>query len=767
MSRVRPAAPPGVARRPLPARRGGDSRVRRPHGLRTTVSRERSGLGNPANGNAPRPAGACRILMIGDIIGKPGGSRSSSALPGIRDERGIDFVTANGENVAGGMGLTPSTAEALFEAGVDVITSGNHIWDKREIYPYPRVATNGCCGRSTTAPTSVPGRGWGMYHALDGTELAVINLQGRTYMQQIENPFTDADRLLDEASEPLPPIRLVDFHCEITSEKNALGLYLDGRVSVVVGTHTHVVTGDERILPKGTAYQTDLGMTGPAVERHRLRPEDRPAALHQRAADAVRGGRGPGRPQRLPGRRRPGHRPGARRSSGSSGSSRSEAVTATPGPRARAACRRRRAVPPGDATARRPRPHDPLRRRPRARRARAPGVRAPACGCSRSPTTTTSRATASSSRRRGAVPAGLELVPGVEINAVTRGLGLEIAGGELHVLGLAWIRTTTAFEAALAGQRAAAPRPLRRHARAPARLGHRRRRPGRGARPHRDDALGRPTVARALIAAGYAESVEDAFEPAPRLRHAGLRPAPGPRAGRGDPARSGRPAGSPRSRTSREAPDRSSLMRDLVDEGLNGLETHHRSFDAGPRARWARSPGRWGWWRPAAPTTTATTGRTRRRHAGLVMPDELSRGSGPRSAAERDGAGVPSAATMHPTRRRPCPARPRPRAAGRRPAGPRDAARARRRAPRRVPARGALAAAVLRLDARLPDEQERLRGDGRAAARRRLRRGARDGRGRPRRHQHLRDPRGGRGEGHRPPGPPQPAEGREPRRCGS
>ena len=102
-----------------------------------------------------------------------------------------------------------------------------------------------------------------MYHAEDGSELAVINLQGRTYMQQIENPFTDADKLLDEGSEPLPPIRLVDFHCELTSEKNALGLHLDGRVSVVVGTHTHVVTGDERILPGGTAYLTDIGMTGP------------------------------------------------------------------------------------------------------------------------------------------------------------------------------------------------------------------------------------------------------------------------------------------------------------------------------------------------------------------------------------------------------------------------------------------------------------------------------------------------------------------------
>jgi 2',3'-cyclic-nucleotide 2'-phosphodiesterase len=223
---------------------------------------DRAGLGNAPNGNAPRPDGATRILMIGDIIGKPGRVAIEQALPGIRDERGIDFVTANGENVAGGMGLTPSTAEALFEAGVDVITSGNHIWDKREIYPFLE-SSERVLRPLNYGTHEVPGRGWGVYHALDGNELAVINLQGRTYMQQIENPFTDTDRLLDEASEPLPPIRLVDFHCEITSEKNALGLYLDGRVSVVVGTHTHVVTGDERILPKGTAYLTDLGMTGP------------------------------------------------------------------------------------------------------------------------------------------------------------------------------------------------------------------------------------------------------------------------------------------------------------------------------------------------------------------------------------------------------------------------------------------------------------------------------------------------------------------------
>jgi metallophosphoesterase (TIGR00282 family) len=200
--------------------------------------------------------------MIGDMIGKPGREAVERLLPELREQRGIDFVTANGENVAGGMGLTPSTADAILAAGVDVITSGNHIWDKREIYPY--LESHDRVLRPLNYGTDgVPGRGWGVYHALDGTEVAVINLQGRTYMQPIENPFTDADALLDESSEPLPPVRLVDFHCELTSEKNAFGLHLDGRVSAVVGTHTHVVTGDERILPGGTAYQTDLGMTGP------------------------------------------------------------------------------------------------------------------------------------------------------------------------------------------------------------------------------------------------------------------------------------------------------------------------------------------------------------------------------------------------------------------------------------------------------------------------------------------------------------------------
>jgi len=200
--------------------------------------------------------------MIGDVIGKPGRVALEMTLPQLRDERHIDFVTANGENLAGGMGLTISTAGSLFAAGVDVITSGNHIWDKREIYPEldrdERILRPLNYGE-----TGVPGRGWGIYHAHDGSEVAVVNAQGRTYMAQIENPFTTLDGLLDDGASELPPIRLVDFHCELTSEKNAFGLYLDGRVSAVCGTHTHIATADERILPRGTAYISDIGMTGP------------------------------------------------------------------------------------------------------------------------------------------------------------------------------------------------------------------------------------------------------------------------------------------------------------------------------------------------------------------------------------------------------------------------------------------------------------------------------------------------------------------------
>ena len=215
----------------------------------------------PALPLMPAP-GTLRVLMIGDIIGKPGRVAIERELHGLREERGIDLVTANGENVAGGMGLTMSTAGALFDSGVDVITSGNHIWDKRELIPQldgePRILRPLNYGGET-----VPGHGWGVFHAADGTEVAVINAQGRSTMIPIDNPFTEMDKLLDESADELPPIRLVDFHCELTSEKTAFGLHLDGRVSAVVGTHTHVPTADHRVLSRGTAYVSDLGMTGP------------------------------------------------------------------------------------------------------------------------------------------------------------------------------------------------------------------------------------------------------------------------------------------------------------------------------------------------------------------------------------------------------------------------------------------------------------------------------------------------------------------------
>jgi hypothetical protein len=206
--------------------------------------------------------GSVRLLLIGDVIGKPGRVAMEGLLPALREERHIDLVVANGENLAGGMGLTISTASALFATGVDVITSGNHIWDKKEIYPEldrdERILRPLNYGEQ-----GVPGRGWGIFHAADGTEVAVINAQGRTFMQPIENPFTTLDALLEQGAHELPLVRIVDFHCELTSEKNAFGLYLDGRVSAVTGTHTHVATADERILPRGTAYVSDIGMTGP------------------------------------------------------------------------------------------------------------------------------------------------------------------------------------------------------------------------------------------------------------------------------------------------------------------------------------------------------------------------------------------------------------------------------------------------------------------------------------------------------------------------
>jgi 2',3'-cyclic-nucleotide 2'-phosphodiesterase len=202
-----------------------------------------------------------RCLVIGDIIGKPGRLAVVGSLRDLRAELALDLVIANGENLAAGAGLTPSLAEELFANGVDVITSGNHIWDKREIYDY--LDSGRPVLRPLNYPDDAPGKGWLLHTLPDGDRVAVVNVMGRVFMNQLDSPFVAMDGLLDGAAEPLPPVRIVDFHCEITSEKNAMGWYLDGRVTAVLGTHTHVPTADARILPNGTAYISDVGMTGP------------------------------------------------------------------------------------------------------------------------------------------------------------------------------------------------------------------------------------------------------------------------------------------------------------------------------------------------------------------------------------------------------------------------------------------------------------------------------------------------------------------------
>ncbi len=200
------------------------------------------------------------LLFIGDVFASPGRSIIAEHLQHIIAAERIDLAVANAENAAGGFGLTPLVAEELFSLGLDVLTSGNHAWDKRELYEYmdrqPRLL------RPANYPAGLPGRGLCLVQARDGAVAAVINLQGRTHMPATDCPFRKADELLASLDSSVK-IRLVDFHAEITSEKVTMGWYLDGRVSAVLGTHTHIATADTRILPGGTAYQTDVGMTGP------------------------------------------------------------------------------------------------------------------------------------------------------------------------------------------------------------------------------------------------------------------------------------------------------------------------------------------------------------------------------------------------------------------------------------------------------------------------------------------------------------------------
>ena len=199
------------------------------------------------------------ILFVGDIFASPGRRIVADHLQDIIATNHIDLAIANAENSAGGFGITPAIAEELLELGVDVLTSGNHIWDKREIFDYlnrqPRLLRPG------NYPEG-PGSGMIVYRARNGVECAVMNLQGRTYMPSTDCPFRKADSYLASLN-PSVKVRFLDFHAEVTSEKIAMGWYLDGRVSAMVGTHTHIPTADTRILPGGTAYQTDCGMTGP------------------------------------------------------------------------------------------------------------------------------------------------------------------------------------------------------------------------------------------------------------------------------------------------------------------------------------------------------------------------------------------------------------------------------------------------------------------------------------------------------------------------
>jgi len=208
-----------------------------------------------------------KLLFIGDIVGQPGRNAVQTLLPKLREQHKLDFVIANGENSAGGSGITPKTAEEIFSAGVDVITSGDHLWDQKEVMEL--LAGEKRLLRPLNYPPGTPGQGAGVFEvqspkskAQSPISVGVLNVQGRTFMPPLENPFLFAAEEVKWLRE-LTKIIFVDFHAEATSEKIAFARFLDGQVSAVVGTHTHVQTADEQIFPGGTAYLTDAGFTGP------------------------------------------------------------------------------------------------------------------------------------------------------------------------------------------------------------------------------------------------------------------------------------------------------------------------------------------------------------------------------------------------------------------------------------------------------------------------------------------------------------------------
>lgn len=201
-----------------------------------------------------------KILFIGDIVGSPGREAVDKLIPRVAKREDVDFIIANGENAAGGSGITQRIAEELLDSGIDAITSGDHIWKRKDITEvldqHPNIL------RPANYPPGVPGMGYHVIKTKKGQPVGVINLVGRVFMEPVECPFRKASEAIEELSKETKII-FVDIHAEATSEKIAMGWYLDGLVSAVVGTHTHVQTADERILPQGTAYITDVGMTGP------------------------------------------------------------------------------------------------------------------------------------------------------------------------------------------------------------------------------------------------------------------------------------------------------------------------------------------------------------------------------------------------------------------------------------------------------------------------------------------------------------------------
>ncbi len=201
-----------------------------------------------------------RILLIGDIVGKPGERIVTRALAGLRRREALDLVVANAENAADGSGLSPSIYRKLIAAGVDCITLGDHIYRRNEIAAVLQSESN--IVKPANFPAAAPGKPWCVVRAADGTQVAVVSVLGRVFMRPVDCPWTAIDRVLAEIPADVK-VRLVDFHAEATSDKQVMGRYLDGRVTAVLGTHTHVTTADEQIFPGGTAFQCDVGMTGP------------------------------------------------------------------------------------------------------------------------------------------------------------------------------------------------------------------------------------------------------------------------------------------------------------------------------------------------------------------------------------------------------------------------------------------------------------------------------------------------------------------------